>query len=84
MVQEKQARFNLSNALEKLDTQTKSMDVSNRVFADISRKHDQGMATSLDVTTASNNLIQVQSNYITALYEVLNAKTELEQLLNKF
>ncbi len=84
MVQEKQARFNLSNALEKLDTQTKSMEVSNRVFADISRKHDHGMATSLDVTTASNNLIQVQSNYVNALYEVLNAKTELEQLLNKF
>jgi len=84
MVQEKQARFNLTNALEKLDTQTKTMNVSNRVFVDISRKHDHGMATSLDVTTASNNLIQVQSNYLTALYEVLTAKTELEQLLNKF
>lgn len=84
MVQEKQSRFNLSNALEKLNTQTKSLEVSNKVFADISRKHDHGMATSLDVTTASNNLLQVQSNYITALYEVLTAKTDLEQLLNKF
>jgi len=47
-------------------------------------RHDHGMATSLDVTTASNNLLQVQTNYVTALYEVLTAKTELEQLLNKF
>ena len=84
MVQEKQARFNLSNALDKLNTQTKSLEVSNKVFADISRKHDHGMATSLDVTTASNNLLQVQTNYVTALYEVLTAKTDLEQLLNKF
>ncbi|MTK51951.1 TolC family protein [Paludibacter sp.] len=84
MVQEKQARFNLSNALDKLNTQTKSLEVSNKVFADISRKHDHGMATSLDVTSASNNLLQVQTNYVTALYEVLTAKTDLEQLLNKF
>lgn len=84
MVQEKQARFNLSNALDKLNTQTKSLEVSNKIFADISRKHDHGMATSLDITTASNNLLQVQTNYVTALYEVLTAKTELEQLLNKF
>lgn len=83
-VQEKQARFNLSNAIEKLATQTRSLDVSRRVFADISRKHEHGLASSLDVTTASNNLLQIQTNYVTALYEVLNAKTELEQLLSKF
>lgn len=84
MVQVKQARFNLSNAIDKLTTQTKSMDVSRRIFADITRKHEHGMATSLEVTTASNNLLQVQSDYINALYEVLTAKTDLEQLLNKF
>lgn len=84
LVQEQQDRFNLTNALEKLATQTKSLEVANRVFADISRKHDHGMASSLDITTASNNVLQVQTNYVTALYDVLTAKTDLEMLLNKF
>jgi len=83
-VQEKQARFNLSNALDKLSLQTKSLDVANRVFADMSRKRDHGMASSLDITTASNNLLQVQSNYVTSLYEVLTANADLELLLNKY
>jgi outer membrane protein TolC len=83
-IKEKQSRFNLSNAMEKLDTQTKNMSVSNHIFSDMKRKHEQGIISSIDLTTASNNLLQAESNYLNALFEVLNAKTDLEMLLNKF
>ena len=41
MVQEKQARFNLSNALEKLDTQTKSMIIVPVMYALFSRRGER-------------------------------------------
>lgn len=83
-VQDQQARFNLKNAMDNLKTQTRSLEVSRRVFADITRKHDHGMASSLDITTASNNLIQGETNYVNAIYNLLTAQTQVELLLNKF
>lgn len=83
-VQDQQARFNLKNAMDNLKTQTRSLDVAHRVFADIIRKHDHGMASSLDITNASNNLIQVETNYVNAIYNLLTAQTQVELLLNKF
>jgi outer membrane protein TolC len=83
-VQDQQARFNLKNAMDNLKTQTRSLEVSHRVFADITRKHDHGMASSLDITNASNNLIQGETNYVNAIYNLLTAQTQVELLLNKF
>lgn len=83
-VQDQQARFNLRNAMDNLQTQTRSLDVAHRVFNDIVRKHDHGMASSLDVTNASSNLIQVETNYVNAMYNVLIDQLQIEMLLNKF
>ncbi|MGC9150636.1 MAG: TolC family protein [Microbacter sp.] len=83
-VQDQQARFNLRNAMDNLQTQTRSLDVAHRVFNDVVRKHDHGMASSLDVTNASSNLIQVETNYVNAMYNVLVDQLQIEMLLNKF
>jgi outer membrane protein TolC len=52
------------------------------VFESVSRKFQQGTASSLDVTIASAELLQSQTNYINAMMQVLAAQTELEKLLN--
>lgn len=83
-VQDQQARFNLKNAIDNLKTQSRSLEVAHRVFVDVMRKHDHGMASSLDITNASNNMIQVETNYVNAIYSLLTAQTEVELLLNKF
>ena len=82
LMQEKQLRFNLNSAIESLELQKEAMEVSQRVFESISRKFQQGTASSLDVTTANTNLLQVQGNYINAMMQVFSAQTELEKLLN--
>jgi len=83
-MQEKQLRFNLKNAVETLELQKEAMTVSQRVFESVTRKFQEGMASSLDVTTASTSLLQAQGNYINATMEVFSAQTELEKLLNDF
>ncbi len=82
-IQDRQLRYNLRTNLENYETQRKNIDVSQRVFDNISNKYEYGHASSLDLTNASTNLIAAQSNYIQAMLELLNAQIELETLLNK-
>ena len=41
------------------------------------------LASSLEVTTSSNDIIAAQSNYIQAVMNVISAQTALDNLLNK-
>jgi outer membrane protein TolC len=82
-VQDRQLRYNLRSHFENYETQRKNIEVSQRVFNNITNKYEQGYASSLDVTNSSNNLITAQSNYIQAMLELVNAQVELEKLLNK-
>jgi outer membrane protein TolC len=82
LMQEKQLRFNLNNAVESFELQEEALEVSQRVFESITRKFQQGTASSMDVTTANTSLLQAQTNYINAMLNVFTAQTELETLLN--
>lgn len=82
-IQHRQLKYNLTSALERLETQKKNVEVSQRVFDNISLKYEHGYSSSMDVTTAGTNLIGAQSSYVQALLEFVNAQIELEKLLNK-
>ncbi|MDR2083663.1 MAG: TolC family protein [Bacteroidales bacterium] len=81
-IQERQLKYNLLSAYENYETQSKNIEVSERVFGNISNKYEYGRASSLDVTNASTNLITAQSNYIQSIIDLTNAKIELKNLLN--
>ena len=82
-VQYNQLRYDLTSALETYDIQRRNLDVTQRVFANVSEKYHYGRASSLEVTTASSDIISAQSNYIQAALNVISAQTALENLLNK-
>ncbi len=81
-IQHRQLCYNLSNAYETYEIQRKNIDVTQRVFDNISTKYEYGAASSLDLTNAGTNLIQAQSTYVQALMELVNAQISLEELLN--
>jgi len=83
LISEKQCRFNLSTALEQYESQKKNVEVSKRVYDNIALKYEQGMVSSLDLTTANNNYLQAENNYIRALMQLMQAQLELDKLLNK-
>jgi len=82
-IQDRQLRYNLRSNLENHETQRRNIEVSQRVFNNISHKYEHGYASSMDVTNSNMNLITAQSNYIQAMLNLINAQIELETLLNK-
>jgi len=82
-LQEKQFRYNLESSLENYITQKENVEVAMRVYDSFRRKFEQGMATSLDLTQANSNYLDAESNYMTSMMEVLNAKLQLDKLMNK-
>ncbi|MCP4313459.1 MAG: TolC family protein [Bacteroidetes bacterium] len=81
-LQEKQFRYNLESSLENYQTQKENVEVAMRVYDSFRRKFEQGMATSLDLTQANSNYLEAESNYMTSMMEVLNAKLQLDKMMN--
>jgi len=63
--------------------QTRNIEVSQRVFNNVSEKFHYGKASSLEVTQASTDFISAQNAYIQALVDMTNAQIALRNLLNK-
>ena len=81
-VQYNQLRYDLATALETYDIQSRNLEVTQRVFDNVAEKYRYGRASSLEVTTASTDIISAQSNYIQAVMSVVSAQISLENLLN--
>ncbi len=79
-LQYKQLKFNLISAFEAYATQKRSVEVSREVYNSLRNKYDQGMISSLDLTSADNNYLNAESNYISAMMEVLKAQNDLNTL----
>ena len=82
LLQEKQLRFDLRTALDQYESQKKSVSVSKSVYDHISFKYEQGMVSSLDLTTANNNYLKSEGDYINALIRLLEAELALQKLFN--
>ncbi len=82
LLQEKQYKYNLQNSLENFFTQQENVEVAQRVYDSYRRKFEQGMATSLDLTQANGNYLDAENNYLTSIMEVMNAKLQLDKLMN--
>ncbi len=81
--QKNQMLYNYQNALENYQTQKENVEVAGRVYKNIQNKYQQGMMSSLDLTQASNNLLNAESNYMSAVLTLLQAQTSLNKLYNK-
>lgn len=81
-IQEKQLRYNLNNAIEQFESQQANLEVAERVFSNIKKKYEQGLVSSLDLTTANNNYLQAENSYISAMIQLLEAQVEMDKLLN--
>lgn len=81
-IQYQQLRFNLSNAFETYTNERDNMDVTKRVFNNVTNKFQWGAASGLELTNASNDLISAQSTYVQAVLTLVNAQVELAKFLN--
>ncbi len=79
-IQEKQLRFNLNNALDTYNNQKSNVEVSRRVYESLKLKYEQGLISGLDLVNADNNYVRAETDYISAILQVLKSKLEIDKL----
>ncbi len=82
-LQSSQTQISYNNSVRSLENQRKNMDLAKEVLRVSKAKYDQGIGSSLEVTTAETSLKEAETNYINSLYEALIAKVELDKAFGK-
>ena len=78
-----QAKTAYQNGINSLDNQKRNMELATEVLRVSKIKYEQGVGSSLEVTTAETSLKEAQNNYITALYDLLINKINLDKATGK-
>jgi len=81
-IQYQQLCYDLNNAYETYVNEKDNIEVAKRVFASATEKYKYGASSNMELTNASNDLINAQSTYVQAVLNLVNAQVELENFLN--
>lgn len=81
-ITEKQLRYNLANAIDQYLNRKKNADVALKIYEDYQFRYEQGIASSLDLNLSNNNYLQAVSDYIQSILTLLNARLDLQKLMN--
>ena len=76
-----QSGINYKNAWTQYNTQKGNLELADDIYKTTLIKYNEGVGSSLEVANAQSELFTTQSNYINALFELLNAKTDLDKAL---
>lgn len=77
------ARTNYINAKQRLENQEKSLDLAERILETTKIKYKEGIGSSMEISTAEQELYRTQANYMNALYDLAVAQTNLDKALGK-
>jgi len=77
------ARTNLQNARRSVANTEKNLQTTQSIYDRTQIKFREGVGSSVEVTQAEGSLFQAQSAYTSALYDLLEAKVNLEIALGK-
>lgn len=78
-----QAKTVYRNGFRSLENQKRNMALAQEVLRVTKVKYEQGVGSSIEVTTAETSLKESQNNYINALYELLINKVNLDKALGE-
>jgi outer membrane protein TolC len=78
-----QRRNEFITGQENLENSVKNMELSKKVLDNISIKHKNGVASSLELTQTNTDYLTTVSQYTQSVVDLLNAKIELEKILNE-
>ncbi|MES3017648.1 MAG: TolC family protein [Bacteroidota bacterium] len=78
-----QAQTTYLNSLKSLDNQKRNMELAQEVLRVSKIKYEQGVGSSIEVTTAETSLKEAQNNYINALYDLMINRVNVEKATGK-
>jgi outer membrane protein len=77
------ARALYRNAQQRLENQTKNLALAERILNRTKTKYKEGVGSSIEITTAEQELYRTQANRMNALYDLVAAKIDLDKALGK-
>ena len=77
------ARVNYLSAKERLVNQQENVDLAKRIYETTKIKYKEGVGSSIEITSAEQQLYQTQQSYTTALYDLLVAKFAVEKAIGR-
>ncbi|MEN7548235.1 TolC family protein [Rapidithrix thailandica] len=81
LMEKRQARVSMENALEELDNQQQNMDLAQEVYQVTKTKYEEGLGAILDVVDAETAYKEAETNYYNALYDALISKVDYEKAI---
>ncbi len=78
-----EALATLDTAREQYLNEKSNLELADRILNRTNIMFKEGMASSLELTQANDQLLTVQANYLNAIFEVLNAQNQLEKALGR-
>ncbi|MCB0737933.1 MAG: TolC family protein [Bacteroidetes bacterium] len=72
------------NAQESFEIEKLNMELAKKIYDRAKIKYDEGMGSSLEMTTALTDYYTAQSAFVDASYKLITAKINLEKALGKY
>lgn len=82
-LEREQSSSTFRNNVLTLEAQEKNMQLAQDVYHTTQVKYREGVGSSLEMTTAENDLLTAQNNYFTALFNAIVAKIDLLKAYGK-
>ncbi|WP_229215125.1 TolC family protein [Dyadobacter bucti] len=74
-----QANINIKNAFATLETQKRNLDLAEEIVRVSKIKYKEGVGSNIEVINAESSFKEAQTNYFTALYDLMIAKVDLSK-----
>jgi len=78
-----QAKSDFSFQVDNYNNTKRNLELAERIFKQTTKKYQEGISSSLELTQAQNQYLQAESSYINSLLNLLNAKENLENALGQ-
>ncbi len=73
------ASITYKNAYASMLTQQKNKELAKSIYETSKKKYDAGVGSSLELITAETALKEAETNYLSAVYDLIIAKTDLDK-----
>ncbi len=83
LLQKEEALANYRTAREQYQGEKSNLELAERIYQRTRIMYTEGMATSLELTQANEQLLTTQANYYSSVFNVLNAQNDIERALGR-
>ncbi len=78
-----QARLKYTRSLEQLTLQKKNVDLAEDIYKQAKIKFENGVGSNIEMTSAENDMKNSQTNYLQAIFDLLNSQIDLKKSLGQ-